>query len=111
MKKVLFLITLIASFFIIKDLMVSIYTMWHKKDLLIVAQKELSSEKRVNKILHTQIAQTKKSDFVESIARNQLFLVKSGESVVILPKSDVKEEKKAIVVVKPNWQQWAELFY
>ena len=111
MKKVLFLVTLIASLFIIKDLMVSIYTLWHKKDLLIVAQKELSSQQKANKILYSQISQTKKPDFVEVIARNQLFMVKSGESIVILPKVDEKETKKRETVAKPNWQQWAELFY
>lgn len=111
MKKILFFITVFASLFIIKDLVYSIYTLWHKNDLLIVAQKQLSVEKKENLRLKQTLSEAEKSDFVESQARNKLFLVKPGENVVLLPKKTYSETKNEVVERLPHWQAWVNLFF
>jgi cell division protein FtsB len=111
MKKVLFFLTIAASLFIIKDLVYSIYTLWSKKDLLVVAQRQLERQQRENLQLKASLAQVKQSGFVEEQARDKLFFVKPGERVVVLPESTSEPKKIATGVVKPNWQQWLELFH
>jgi cell division protein FtsB len=110
-KKVLFFITILASLFIIKDLLYSIYTLWHKNDLLIVAQSELFRQRKENLKLKTQLSDAKRLDFIESEARNKLFMAKTGESVVILPQPSPTPAKQIQVTVQPNWQQWVNLFF
>lgn len=112
MKKILFVVTVIASIFIIKDLVYSIYTLWHKNDLLVVAQKQLEREKRENLQLRIQLAEVKKPTFIEQEARNKLFLVKQGEQVVLMPRNPQKESPNASII-RPLlvWQQWVNLFF
>jgi cell division protein FtsB len=111
-KKILFFITVATSLFIIKDLVYSIYTLWHKNDLLIVAQRELIKEKKENLRLKTQLSEVKRPDFVESEARNKLFLTKPGESVVILPsKPEVQVKSTEAQTTKVPWQQWVNIFF
>ena len=111
MKKVLFFLTITASLFIIKDLVYSIYTLWSKKDLLVVAQKELVKEQKEHAQFASQLTMVKKQEFIESEARNKLFLVKPGEQVVVLPQAQ-KSPKKVIVVRKQaNWEAWLNLFF
>jgi len=111
MKKVLFLLIIAASLFIIKDLISSIYTLWSKKDLLVVAQRELNKEKSEHVQLKARIVEVKKSDFIEAEARNKLFLIKPGEQVVIVPQALNTPKKTVVVVEKPNWQAWLDLFF
>lgn len=111
MKKILFLVTILASLFIIKDLLYSIYTLWHKNDLLIVAQKELSVEKKKNMELQSQLSQVQKGEFIEQEARNKLFLVRPGENSILMPQKQRNEVKPEVLEVLPNWQQWVNLFF
>lgn len=111
MKKILFLITITASLFIIKDLLYSIYTLWHKNDLLIVAQRELIKERKQNLKLRTELSEASKATFIEEEARNKLFMVKPGESVVVVPEVPHKTELKVSEKPLPTWQQWWELFF
>ena len=111
MKKILFFITVFASLFIIKDLVYSIYTLWHKNDLLIVAQKQLAVEKKENLRLKQTLSEAQKTDFVESQARDKLFLVKPGENVVILPKKAYSARAIRREASLPNWQAWINLFF
>ena len=114
MKKILFLIIIIISIFIIKNFIFSIYSLWQKQDLVTTAQKQLEEEKKKNKDFKNQASMAKSPQFVEEQARNKLFLVKPGENQVILPKDAVKnkenqsnDRQKNI----PNWQKWFNLFF
>jgi hypothetical protein len=51
----------------------------------------------------------KSDSFLEEQARNELFMVKPGESGVILP-AGLGDKKKAKAETKPNWQQWLAIF-
>jgi cell division protein FtsB len=109
-KKVLFFLTIAASLFIIKDLVYSIYTLWSKKDLLVAAEKQLEREKRENLQLRANLTEVKKPEFVEEEARNKLFFIKPGESIVVLPENTARTRSVSIKP-KPNWQQWVDLFH
>lgn len=113
MKRISFLLVIIVLFFIIIRLVSSIYTLWHKQDLLTNAQKQLLEEKKENITLKHQLSVVNSPQFLEQEARNKLLLVKKGESEVIidphlLSASESAAKKEA---QKPFWQQWIDLFF
>lgn len=114
MKKVIFIIAAIITFVIVSNFFTSIYTLWHKKGLLIIAKNQLQKEERENVTLKGELAQVKSTQFVEEEARNKLFLAKPGESQLVIPTitlktaENKKPEKKP---AKPNWQQWVDVFF
>jgi len=112
MKKVLFFLFILISFFIINNLVRSIANLWQKQDLVVRAQEDLENHKRENQIIKQKLQQAESPDFVEKQAREKLLLVKQGESEVILPK-ELRDGKKEVKTedVKPNWQKWVDLFF
>lgn len=115
MKKTLFIITIIASVFVINNLVRSIYSLWQKQHLLGKAEKQLQEEKKRNETLKNQLKTVENPEFVEKEARNKLFLAKPGESQVILPHDDATASKAAqntpSFSLEPNWKQWWEVFF
>lgn len=114
MKKVIFFTILIASIFIIKNFISSIYGLWQKQDLIVQAKSALENEKKKNQNLKNQMSYANSPNFVEEQARNKLFMAKSGESQIVLPagvggvidSSTGKPQKNT-----PNWKKWVELFW
>lgn len=113
MKKITFLVVLIISLFIIKNLVFSIYNLWQKQDLVASIRRELEEEKKKNQVLKSQISSAKSPQFVEEQARNKLFLVKPGESQIVLPKDVLKGKDDQLNRQKniPNWEKWFRLFF
>lgn len=111
----LFIIVIIASVFIINNLVRSIYTLWQKQHLLGKAQKELLEEKKRNETLKKQIKVVESKEFVEKEARDKLFLAKPGESQIILPQSKTAtseaSSKASSSSTEPNWKQWWNIFF
>lgn len=113
MKRVLFLTVLLASLFIIKNLLVSIYTLWQKQDLIVQTQHDLEREQKKNALLKKKVEETESSTFLEEQARNKLFLGKPGESQVLLPKNTLATDAGSQTKSehKPTWLLWKELFF
>ena len=109
-KKVAFFITIVVSLVIINGLVRSIYDLWNKQDVVVRARHELDQEKQKNDELKIQLGFVKSNEFVEEEARNKLFLVKPGESDVIIPENLIKKKEVKKMVVIPAWQQWLNLF-
>ncbi len=110
MKKILFFTTVIVCILIINSLARSVYNLWHKQDLVVSVQEDLDKEKKERQKLEAQLSYVKGNEFIEKEARNKLFMVKPGESGVILP-SDLIEKKVEKKVPEPsNWQKWLNLF-
>jgi cell division protein FtsB len=111
MKKALFILIVLVLLVAINSLLHSIYDLWHKQDLLTVAQKQLDSEKLKNQKLKAQFVFSQTNQFLEEQAHNKLFLVKPGEQKVLISPdlNKIKSEQKQVKV--PNWQQWLNLFW
>lgn len=112
MKKVLAIFIVIACLLIINNLIHSIYNLWQKRDLVTLAQEELSKEKEQNKALKSKLSLADSQQFIEEEARNKLFLVKPGEEILItkdLPNASSSAELERNE--KLNWQKWWELFF
>lgn len=111
-KKIAYIITLIGLLLVINSLVGSIFDLLSKQNVLISAQKRLDLEKAQNQKLKAQYAQAQTPEFIESQARNKLFLVKPGEQSVIIPDSLLPTTKTAKPIKSfSNWQQWLELFF
>lgn len=110
LKKIAFFITIAVCLLVINGLIHSTYDLWRKQDLLVKAKQDLAKQKQENQELKAQLSYVQSDEFLETEARDKLFLVKPGESDVIIPKELVmkKEEKKMIIL--PAWQQWINLF-
>lgn len=114
MKRIIFLASLIASLFILNSLVRSISSLWSKQELLVKAQKQLENKKRENEQLGKRLSQVQSQEFIEKEVRNRLFLVKPGESLVLIPEELLKASESAKGKAKdqkPNWQKWWELFF
>lgn len=113
MKKLIYIVIIIISFAIINSSVRSIYDLSQKKHVVIQTKEELEKERNENARLRDQLAQVKRQDFVEEEARNKLFLVQPGETLVVLPTPTEQEgendtQKKTDL---PIWKQWVELFF
>jgi cell division protein FtsB len=113
MKKILFFITLVLLFFIITQLIGSLYTTWRKQDVLLEAKQELQKEQKDNRQLKQKLSQVIQPNFIEEEARNKLFLVKPHEQTIIIPEKILQKEVKIVKqeIEKPNWEQWRDLFF
>ena len=113
MKRIIFLLILIVFFSIILRVSVSIYTLWHKQDVLVNAQRQLQQEKKENSQLHKQLAQVQTPQFLDEEARNKLLLAKPGESDVLIDQNLLKATPSAApkALNLPYWQQWIQLFF
>lgn len=112
MKRIVFICFLCLSLVVIYNLVSSIVSLLQKHDVLSSAQQELEKEKKENKELVQKYTYAKSPEFVEEEARNKLFLVKHGESQVILPQEALKKKQEPQKAEEtPNWKKWFDLFF
>lgn len=113
MKRIIFIIILIASFFIIKNFVFSIYTLWQKQGLVERSQMELNKEKKENQTLKEKLNKANSQAFIEEQARNRLFLVKSDEQRVFISQELIASQtaKNKVINETPNWKKWWKLFF
>lgn len=111
MKKAIYIITVVVLLFIINGLARSTYDLWQKQDLVADAERTLELEKIKNQKLKASLSYVETREFIETQARDKLFLGKPQEQKVIIPKDLIGEKKKeAKKDTKENWQKWLDLF-
>ena len=110
MKKIFFIIIIAILLLIINDLVRSMFDIWHKKDYITQAQKELSFQKQENQRLKSALSYSKTQEFMEKQARDKLFMVKNGEQEVLIQQNEgsqsLSEQDN-----DPNWRRWWKLFF
>lgn len=112
MKKMLYILIIIISVYIINNLIRSIYNLWQKQDLVTQAREELQREKNTNAKLKDQLVQVKRPEFIEEEARNKLFMVRRGESIVLVPSVSTHPERPSVKKKqKHHWEEWIEFFF
>ena len=109
-KKVVYILVVIFCLLTIQNLIRSIYNLWNKQDLVVKAKNELEREKQESQRLKVQFSYVKSEKFVESEARDKLFMLKPGESGVIVPQDLIKKKKEKREIELANWQRWINLF-
>ncbi len=113
-KKITFFVVLIILLFYINNLAHSIYIVWQKQDLIVKAQRELEKEQEENLQLKKDLARVNRPQFIETEARDKLFLAKPGEGIIVIPTAGLVASPSATpppVDKRPNWQKWWETFF
>lgn len=113
-KKIVFFIIVISSFFIINNLIRSIYTLWQKQHLVVNARSELDRAQDENRRLKGDLSVVNKPAFVEEEARNKLFLGKPGEKLIVMPSVVLEASPTSVPVPvdrRPNWLRWWKVFF
>ena len=111
MKRILYLIVVVGLILVNNGLIHSVIELWNKQNVVKEAQIKLDLEKKENEKLKDQLAYVQTNAFIENEARDKLFLVKPGESEVLISKDLLPSNRpKTISTPKPVWQQWAGLF-
>ena len=79
---------------------------------MVQAQQQLQQEKKEHVTLQQQYHVVSNPSFIEEEARNKLFMTKAGEQEVLIAQSSSQEMKKEVEKdMRPNWQQWVNLFF
>ena len=113
-KKIAFFIILAVLLISINNLAHSIYSTWQKQDLIVKTQKELGKQTADNRKLKQELARVNKPEFVESEARDKLFLTKPGEGIVVIPTTAIIGSPTPTPVpvdTTTNWQKWWSVFF
>ena len=110
----IFIIFLFAAFFVY-GLAQQISESIKVGERLEKAADEVNALQDQNRNLKSQLASVEDSSFVEKVARDKLYLAKSGETVVIISDEAVNqviEANKPIIMPPPlpNWERWVNLF-
>jgi cell division protein FtsB len=91
---------------------ISIYDLWHKQDIIGERMVVLNREKNLNSKLKDEIAKYHDQFWIEKQIRDRLGLVKPGETMVIIDKSNLDEASKSGETDKlPPLKQWWNLFF
>ncbi len=105
------LLVLVASLLVIVTLSRSVYDLWQRRDIVSQRARELARQEAENQRLKQQLSEAQTLEFIERQAREKLGLVKPGEVVVLVPKTEVGSEDQTTTKPLPNWQKWWKLFF
>jgi len=90
----------------------SVYTLSQKKGIVAERQKALRALTAKNEELHRQLEEATSPAFIEQAARDKLGLVREGETVVIMDKSQIlNPNNQKNPQELPSWKQWWRLFF
>jgi cell division protein FtsB len=114
MKKIIFFTVLGVAIFSMIHSVQSMYSLWQKKDIIAQMQKDVQKEQEENTKLKKQLQIVSQPSFVESEARNKLFMTKPGEETVFIPKDALASHSGVPQEVQEhlsNWHQWWNVFF
>ena len=114
-RRIVRFIVIVVSIVMVINLSRSIWDLWRRRDVLGERQEVLRRTQEENKRLQSELEYAGSGEFIEQEARNRLGLGREGETVVMLPKSQItnpnnqtKQEKEEKF---PNWKRWWRLFF
>jgi len=108
-KKISQYIVIIVSLGLCLSAARTIVDLWHRRDVIGLRQKDLTTITRENQKLEQRLKETQNSDYIERIARDKLGMVKDGETIILLPESGVRSQAQAGTI--PHWKKWWRLFF
>lgn len=106
------LIFLLVGIVVIIGLFRSVVDLWQKRGIVNEREAELRQLQEEQSALIAQLEEATSSAFVEKVAREKLGLVKEGEIVVIMDKTETGDRRQETGEQDlPNWKQWWRLFF
>ncbi|MEK7497965.1 MAG: septum formation initiator family protein [Patescibacteria group bacterium] len=81
------------------------------------AEKKVEEAKKKNEELKAKAQEVTSEVFTEQVARDKLGLAKPGETIIVLPESEIVKKFSGRIVNEeqdtlpdPNWKRWLKLF-
>lgn len=107
-KLVIFLISLA----IVVTAPSSLYEMWQRRDILRQRQVVRDSLAAKNEALKRELAEAETPEYVEKVARENLGLIKEGETIILMPRTqNVRSNDQINTQEIANWKKWWRLFF
>lgn len=103
---------LVGSLGIIVTSMPTLRDLVSRRSMVKERREELEQVVTENKELEKRLAEVQGLEHIERVARDKLGMVKEGETVVILPRtqnSELNDQAKTEEI--PNWKKWWRLFF
>lgn len=78
---------------------------------------KIEKQKKDNEDLAKKVAEIQGPSFIEKEVRNKLGLVKPGETIVVLPDTNVLKSLAPKIFLEedtlpdPNWKKWLKMFF
>lgn len=114
-RRVIRLVIIGVSVVMVINLSRSIWDLWRRRDVLGERQEVLRRVEEENRRLQSELEYAQSPEFIEQEARNRLGLGREGETVVLLPKSQIPNPNDQTRGEKeenlPNWKRWWRLFF
>ncbi len=104
--------TLIFLAIVGAGLLRAVYTISQKRGIVAERKTVLEAERVKNQELTARLQEATSAGFVERVARDKLGLVRSGETVIIMDRTQnprTNDQKKPQDL--PSWKQWWKLFF
>ena len=89
----------------------TIIELWQRRDVVSVRERELKKVQSENDALERKLKDMAGDAYVERVARDQLGMVKEGETIVMLPEGKADKEKNGLLQDLPNWKKWWQIFF
>ncbi len=110
-KRISYLVVVFGLVIVNYGLIRSIIDTWNKQSIVKDAKAKLEIEKQESLSLKKQFSYVQSNAFIENEARDKLFLVRPGESEVLIPKDLLSSsDSKVSSLPSPTWKQWLNLF-
>lgn len=115
MKKALLIVLLVIFSIVIYNLARQIIFALQASSRLDQIAGKVAELQQKNSGLKKKLAETSSLSFIERQARDKLNLARPGETVIIIPDSEIDKilgvQTIAIPEATPNWQGWLKLFF
>lgn len=113
-KKILFIFGVVLVIGIIYSFGKQIYGSLEAGHRLDDEAEKLTVLQRRNEELKKKLAEVGSPQFIEQQARDKLSLARLGETVFVIPQSEIDKvlgaQKEVQKVIEPYWQGWLKLF-
>jgi cell division protein FtsB len=115
-KKLIGMATWILVFFLLISTIKNIGRVGSINSTVQKEKEKIEKMREENTQLEAEIAQTQGEAFIEKQIRDRLGFAKEGESIVILPDSEILRKLAPQIALEentlpdPNWKKWLKLF-
>lgn len=114
-KKIIFILAIFLLLGLFYGLSKQIYSSLQSGKRLDAEIEDLSNLQAKNSELKKKLDSVKRLTFIEKQARDKLNLSRPGETIVIIPESELQKilglQEEVRENIQANWQGWLKLFF
>jgi cell division protein FtsB len=107
------LVVTLVCLIVVVSLSRGLSILWKKKDIVSQRQEALTRLEREQLELKQKLEEAQSPEFIERMARENLGLIKEGETIVLVPRTENSEFNGQTTQEESlsNWKKWWRLFF